>query len=109
MPKKDLGVGKKSFRLRCPMCGSMPYPQQVENAWEEHAPEVRVFIQVVGGKAPAEEQDAGAYQKKGRGQAKGSIKIVDVTAEHPEIVAEWNKKFAEQAIKFAEQAGYLPS
>jgi len=100
-------MAKGFIRLTCPFCGSMPYPEQAKKSSEKYGAEVHVILMTVGGKAPADEQDPGGYKKQGKGSAKGSITYEDVTAEHPDIVAEFNQWFAERAIKFAEQAGFI--
>lgn len=93
------------IRLRCPFCGSMPYPKQLENA-EGKPAEVRIILMSILGKTPAEPDED--YKKKGKGKGgHGSIIYKDVTDEHPELVEQYKKWFAERAVKFAEQAGFI--
>jgi hypothetical protein len=64
-------------RVRCPCCGMMPKLEQLISA-ENTPPEVRIFVQVFGGKKPFV-QIPGEYKHVGRGKAPGAMSYSDIT------------------------------
>lgn len=96
---------KEFTRIRCPFCGSMPYPGQLETTEKERPAEVRIILMTIAGKTKAQ---VGDIPKKGKGRGgHGSISYLDVTEQHPELVEQYKKWFAERALKFAAAAGYI--
>ena len=100
------GKSNEFLRIRCPFCGSMPYPHQVKKAAAEHGPVIQVYLMRVGGKQKAE-VIPGQYQKMGKGKAKGLITYEEVTDQHPDLIAEFNQWFAERAVLFAKSGGFI--
>jgi hypothetical protein len=97
---------KDYIRVYCPLCQSMPYPAQLDNA-EKKEPIVRIMLMKVGGKVPGDPPVPGEYKKKGIGKAKGLIEYKDVTDENPELVKKYTRWFAERAVAFAEKNGLI--
>lgn len=95
------------IRIRCPFCGSMPYPKQLEN-WADKKAEVRIILMTIGGKVKIEVQVVEKFKKKGKGQTPGGIVYNDVTDQYPELVEQYTKWFGEQAVKFAQDSGLIP-
>lgn len=85
-------MSKTFLRVRCPCCGSLAYPKQLENAMLKPA-EVRIIANTIGGKTKGTPGEV----NKGRGKGgHGVITFEDVTADQPELVAKYNKWFAER-------------
>lgn len=93
---------KEFIRLRCPFCGSMPYPAQIDNT-DQKDPEVRIIVMKIGGKAPATGIEDGEYKKGGKGSGKGIIEYTDVTDQHQDMVEQYTQWFAARAVRFAEK------
>ena len=78
----------------CPVCGMWPTLENLEQTTKEKPAEVRIALLKFGGKV-ASPSGSGEelYKKKGRGKAPGYMKFDDVTAAHPELVAEMTDYF----------------
>ena len=89
------------IRVRCPICGQLPYVEQLEALSDESA-EVRIFLHKWGGKKPVDQAAPPSYVKKGRGSAPGFIETTDVTENSKDQVVYWAKFFLGRVRKFIE-------
>jgi hypothetical protein len=91
---------KEIIRVTCPCCGMMTDLEQIARADAEKPAEVRLFVQKLGGKKPAETSPEAPYHKKGRGKAPGYIEYQDITESSPEQVAKLRDWFEARAKQF---------
>lgn len=90
---------KEIIRVRCPCCSMMTDLDRMAMADDTPA-EVRLYIQKIGGKKPAEQ--GAEYKKIGRGKAPGVNIYEDITDSSPDQVAkvaEFFKRRAEEFLK----------
>ena len=93
------------IRLRCPVCGSMPYPKQLEN-WETKKHVTDVILMSILGKTPAEPDEE--YKKKGKGKGgHGNIIYKVVSQEELEEYEKWKAWFAKSTVQFAQDSGFI--
>ena len=86
----------------CPLCGMMPFLENLEKTDKEKPAKVRVFLLKFGGKKPAVPVEGGLYKKKGRGSAPGYMELLEVTEDYPEQVSKLSNFFEGRAIQFLE-------
>jgi len=67
-------------RVRCPVCGMMPFLEYLEGQPEDGTFEVEMFVLKFGGKIVMESQVGDGYTKKGRGSAKGYMELVPLNS-----------------------------
>jgi len=88
---------KEKIRVMCPMCGMMPFLQNLEQTVKEKPAEVRLYLLKFGGKLPAVKTTEEGYKKKGRGTAPGYMEYIDITDQYPNqvlAIADFFKKRA---------------
>jgi len=75
------------IRIRCPVCGSLPELDRVEELGDV---QVEVFLQKFGGKRPL---GPGAIKGKGKGSNPGYMEYINITGDSPELVKQVTKLF----------------
>lgn len=98
-------MAKTFTRVRCPICGSMPYPGQLVETEKNRPARVEIIEMTISGKKPAEPGE-GPGKGKGKG-GHGDITYVDVTAEQPDLLKQWTQWFVNRVVKFGEENGYI--
>jgi len=83
----------EKIRVMCPICGMMPFLENLEQTAKEKPAEVRLYLMKFGGKLPVEKEKEEVYKKKGRGSAPGYMVLTDITEQFPDQVKEIQKFF----------------
>ena len=87
--------------MMCPLCGMIPFLENLEQTAKEKPADVRIFLLKFGGKLPPGPVEVEAEpKKKGRGKAPGYMEMVDITEQVPEQLSQVRKFFADRAKQF---------
>lgn len=91
---------KEKIRVMCPICGMMPFLENLEQTAKEKPAEVRLYLLKFGGKLAVVKATDEDYKKKGRGSAPGYMELIDITDQQPQQVLQLAKFFKDRAELF---------
>lgn len=98
-------MAKTFTRVRCPICGSMPYPGQLLETEKSRPAKVEIIEMIISRKKPAEPGEVPGKGKDSGGH--GDIAYANVTDDQPDVFKKWTKWFILRVVKFGEENGYI--